>query len=533
MVLNIDRKDNRFRLITQSFCTSWFPDTAANRKVALVFLRLLTDVSGKPLFTLQQLSCIVLSDNRQAASQHLQDFRACGCDFKSLVTRRRKVSEEVVSTLKEQLLSNPLATISELRESVNHRLQRNDLSNANIKAALQQMPASDLRVSISRKMQTGKAHYKEEYLLHEMMQTVASESGKKAGITPSLSDGMKLSDPTAIRSLLTANAPLQSIGNPLKWVIFMMTLYYHGLPLSLLGRWFAVHKTTILRWVISLALSLWPMVFSWLNQSVSGKMVYLDEKWLKIKGKWYYWFVVLDQQTGLPVITSLLASKTKWSLRWIGYQLKQLKKLPTVLITDGMLGYDCLANLDRRIQHLLCHFHHQQGVTRYLKKNFKDKQIPKRKQAMKQVLQTKDKRTVTRRLEKLKQKARQLGIQTWVKDTEKKLPKLLPAVGSRRIPTTNNAIERFFRAFNRFYKLRCGFFSILSAKREIIFFILMYLFLKQPETGKAPLEAILPQVREMPFYQIVNDPIMILMKTESVKHRGIMADFALTEKLLE
>ena len=160
-------------------------------------------------------------------------------------------------------------------------------------------------------------------------------------------------------------------------------------------------------------------------------------------------------------------------------------------------------------------------------------QIPARKQAMKKILQTKDKRTVKRRFEKLKKKARQLGIQQWVKDTEKKLPKLLKAVGSRRIATTNNAIERFFRAFNRFYKLRCGFFSSISAKRELIFFMLMYLFIKQPETGKAPLEAIIPQAKNMPFYQLVNDPIMILMNTESVKQNSKMADFALQEKLLE
>jgi hypothetical protein len=41
------------------------------------------------------------------------------------------------------------------------------------------------------------------------------------------------------------------------------------------------------------------------------------------------------------------------------------------------------------------------------------------------------------------------------------------SVGIVRIPTTTNAIERFFRAFNRFYKVRCGFFSVLSASRIV------------------------------------------------------------------
>ena len=85
-------------------------------------------------------------------------------------------------------------------------------------------------------------------------------------------------------------------------------------------------------------------------------------------------------------------------------------------------------------------------------------------------------------------------------------------MGSKKIPNTNNAIERFFRAFNRFYKkVRCSFFSHISAKRELIFFMLMYLFIKQPETRKAPLEAIMPQAKEMPFYQLVNALLPFLL----------------------
>ena len=150
---------------------------------------------------------------------------------------------------------------------------------------------------------------------------------------------------------------------------------------------------------------------------------------------------------------------------------------------------------------------------------------------MKKILQTDDKRTVKRRLQKLKGMARKLGIAGWLKETEKKLPKLLPAVGSKKIPKTNNAIERFFRAFNRFYKIRCGFFSVISAKRELIFFMLMYLFIKQPSSGKAPVEAIMPQAKTMPFYQLVNDPINLLMDAENVNENIRMADFKTKEYL--
>ena len=541
MALKIIRNDTLFRVEGQDFCTSFIPDTPANRKVMLVFLRLLVDSSGRPLFTHQDLASIIDSCNRQASSNHFESFVACGCDFLSYLNRKRKVNDEVVDAVLAELMLEPLAKTSELAVRVNARLMRDDISRENINAALEGISCQEIRGVIRGQLSSGEAHYKEEYLLAEMMTTFSSDSAAAAGLCLPADEGMQLSDPTAIRSLLTPDAPLSSLGNPIKWVIFIMTLYYHGLPLSLLGRWFKVHKSTILRWVISLAIELWPVVYTWINQQVKAKVVYIDvrlesgctpaiqdkdEKWIKIQGKWHYWFVVLDNKTGLPVIASLLASKGKWACQWIGTLLKQLKKIPSFFITDGMLAYDYIAEAtDARIQHILCHFHHQQSVTHYLKRNFSKEQIGERKKEMKKILQSDDKRTVKRRLQKLKEKARKLGIWNWLKETEKKLPKLLPAVGSKKIPKTNNEIERFFRAFNRFYKVRCGFFSVVSAKRELIFFMLMYLFIKQPSSGKAPIEAIMPKAKTMPLFRLVNDPINLLMDEENVNENIRMADF--------
>jgi transposase-like protein len=65
--------------------------------------------------------------------------------------------------------------------------------------------------------------------------------------------------------------------------------------------------------MLGLALELFPMVYKWIVDKVKGDIVYIDEKWLKIRGKWYYWFVVLDSETGLPVLASLLGTKSKWA----------------------------------------------------------------------------------------------------------------------------------------------------------------------------------------------------------------------------
>ncbi len=109
--------------------------------------------------------------------------------------------------------------------------------------------------------------------------------------------------------------------------------------LSVLGSWFGVHKTTILRRMLGLVLVLWPIVYKWILNNVRAKAVYIDEKWLKIRGKWLYWYVVLDTETGLPVLAALLPSTGKWACRWIGIMLKRIGKIPRVIITDGLPSY--------------------------------------------------------------------------------------------------------------------------------------------------------------------------------------------------
>jgi hypothetical protein len=49
----------------------------------------------------------------------------------------------------------------------------------------------------------------------------------------------------------------------------------------------------------------------------------------------------------------------------------------------------------------------------------------------------------------------------------------------------------------------------------------MYLFIRQPESGKAPIETIMPEVVRMPLYRLINDPLGTVLGVENVK----MADF--------
>ena len=233
-----------------------------------------------------------------------------GGDFIQFLSHKRKVDEKVVSTVLTKLKTDPLASGRDLQTRVNGRLGRDNLSVANINVALEAISAKEIRTAMQKQLARGEAHYREAYLLKEMVRSLENDAGKKAGITANEADGTIISDPTALRKLVSPQAAVSEIDKPLKWIAFLMALYYHGVPLSVLGQWCSVHKTTVLRWILGMSLGLWPQVSVFLVSHVKGTIVYIDEKWIKIKGQWHYWFVVLDHTTGLPIVAELLKSQT-------------------------------------------------------------------------------------------------------------------------------------------------------------------------------------------------------------------------------
>ena len=229
---------------------------------------------------------------------------------------------------------------------------------------------------------------------------------------------------------------------------------------------------------MGLALALWPLISRGLGERVHASMVDVDEKWLKIRGRWHDWFVVVDVPTALPVLAALLPSRGQWACRWVDRQLRQLKNVPQGLITDGLQAY---AYLVPGAQHVWCRVHHQQGVTHWLKPHVATEvEINARKPAMKRLFHTRDQRTVRRRLARLRERAAELGMTPWVTAVEAKLPQLICSVGSARLPSTSNAVERFFRAFQRFYRTRGGFHTVHSATRERLLLLVVYLFTHTP-----------------------------------------------------
>lgn len=196
------------------------------------------------------------SVNRQAASQHREDFRQCGEDFRAFVLRKRKVDTTVVDGVLRELLQTPVAGPTELVARVNAQLGRDDLTTANLESALEQSSCVPVLRTLRRQLAAGQVQYQEAWLLTELLENGPLPARPPAGWgVPSCDGGMRLADPTALAALVTPELPLAQVPGSLCWLTFLMTLFYWKVPLSVLGRWCGVQKTTILRWVFGLALA--------------------------------------------------------------------------------------------------------------------------------------------------------------------------------------------------------------------------------------------------------------------------------------
>ena len=285
---------------------------------------------------------ILKSENRQAASEHAEQFRACGEDFEAFIRRKRKVDEAVVEAVFSELTRDPLCSCEVLRRRVQTRLGRMDLREANIKAAFEQIPYARMRPILKRLLEQGQAGltYREEALIEDLLSHFEAEDAPKAGLSiPSKTPDRILADPTSMRKLLQPGAGLDEVCAPLQWVCWCFILYYWGIPLSRLGQWMGVHKTTVWRWIIGLVGQLYDPICQQIHRRIKPNIIYVDEKWLKIKGVWHYWFVVLDGATHIPIYTYLAHTRTASVCAWIGIHLHGFKDRLKAIVTDGLASY--------------------------------------------------------------------------------------------------------------------------------------------------------------------------------------------------
>jgi len=383
----------------------------------------------------------------------------------------------------------------------------------------------------------GEAHYKEPVLLETLFEMAnASAQAQAAAALPvlSLPEQLELLSPSGAEQEPMAAPTDASIAaledtllhgevSPSKlaqlWegatgaILLAFILYYHGLSLEVIGRFFGVHTTTLRRWLSPLAHVTWQGAVQQSKRFFSGTVA-VDEKWLKIAGVWWYLFVAVDHVSGFPLHVALLPSNATPYCELFLLQLKARGYHPKVIITDGWDAYvKAIARVFPNAQHLLCRFHALRAAFRRLRQQVPSGNARRRwADKLKALFRTPSKRTVQRRLDTLQSEAHGSPAQAVVTRLLAKLPQLLPAVGSTWRPTTSNAAERFLGAFDRFYRAKGPFQNPASAQKHVDLFMLGFVFetfsaeAAAERQGRCPLQVAGYDVEAIPLFHVLNRP---------------------------
>jgi hypothetical protein len=519
----------------------WFalPDTWSNRRGAMILLRGLHRRDGWPLVTYKYLAQALGYADRRNVHNFWAEFEACGDDLASFLQRRKKVDAEVVARCEQIWQAHPLWTCAQVLAEFRRRWPEPGatLREQNIRTAGHQVGFLGIQQGLRRQLAEGGAHYKEPVVLEALFEMAKASAQAQAAeglpvlclpdplesVCPSGAAQAPLAAPADASVAVLEAALLQGEVSPSKlaelWagttgaILLAFILYYHGLSLEVIGRFFGVHKTTVMRWLSPLAQVNWQSAVQQGRRFFSGTLA-VDEKWIKIAGVWWYLFVAVDHVAGLPLHVALLPSNATAYCELFLLQLKALGYHPKVIITDGWDAYvTAMARVFPNAQHLLCRFHALRAAWRRLRTQLPPGKARRRwTDKLKRLFRTPSKRTVRRRLAKLQAEAHDSPAQAVVARLVAKLPQLLPAVGSTWRPTTSNAAERFLGAFDRFYRAKGPFQSVDSAQKHVALFMLGYVFetfsaeAAAERQGRCPLQMAGYEVGAIPLFHLLNRP---------------------------
>jgi len=478
----VEVEGGEFRILSKSMTTGWFTDTKYNRKIVLAMLYNLRNREGKKLFQLKDLAEVSKSKDINGVYYYLQAFNDSGKDFYNYLNNKKKEEKEVIETVRKILRIRPLDTPKEIAEESNKRLGRKDIKVLNVEKALKHINCVEIRSGVKRLLEKNEYSYKSEYVFKRLFELASKniEGNIEKKIPKTV---IKLSKASEIQGeykvkqslkssresevLFTNKVDKSNLSNiwetKVGWKMWIFLLYINGISQSVIGEWVSVDKSTVCRWLSDVA----KCGQDWLkkqNIDFSG-YVGIDEKFIKIGDCFWYLFAAVDHITGYPLHIALYPSNGKEYCQLFLLELKKKGFIPKIIITDGLDAYiTTIKNVFPNTEHLLCRFHVVKSVFRRLR-NAKifDKKISK---LVCKLFQTKRKRTVKRRIEKLDTLLSPLSANHVLNGLKQKLPQVIKAVGSTFRPSTSNCVERFFGGFDRIYKIKGPFVDQARYERE-------------------------------------------------------------------
>jgi transposase-like protein len=437
---------------SQAFCFE-FPDVGKNKKAILVFLRsLCSPETGNPLFTYQQIADAFDYAARQNVENFVAEFHASGDDFNAFLSRVNSKWDRVFPLVEAQILSCPYLSLHQHYVAFCQEHPAEKLSESTFRSYVKDMDGGKILQRVRQGIAKTDCRLDVTRYLQELLDVEEFPRVKKQEIVACFPE-VKAS------SLVSKRMPSWALsGVDMQRKLLVVLLYVGNVSQEMLSLLFGVGKTSIHTYI-------YEVCSSELDWQILGKIVRwsgqvsFDEKWVKIKGEWYFVLCAVDSVSGFPLLMDLYPTLDRVSWTVFFKRVQALYGLPQLIQSDGSQALAAARGaVFPGVRYQLCKFHKLKNLMKRLRQHIQDPQIFRRAMRLAKHIFSNTSVSSRKHAAKTLQELAGQPVSSYIDEH------ILTSWRKLTMSLTTNASERFNRKIEKCFSGRYGIPSVESAK---------------------------------------------------------------------
>jgi transposase-like protein len=450
--LEVKIHDKIMVIRSQGFCCA-FPDVGKNKKVILAFLRALcSPETGKPLFTYQTIAEAFGYAARQNVENFVAEFHAGGDDFGVFLSRRNRKHDTNVPLVEEQVLESPLLSLHQQYLAFREDYPDERLSEKTFHQYVNEIDGIKLLKRVQHLLSGDKPALDVTRYLQEVLELDALQRAKRKEVVE------RFPEVQASASVVSCGSS-DDVSRPcIQKKLLIVMLYVCNVSQEMLSLLLGVGKTSIHNYLYEVCSE--ELDWRILREIIwwSGK-VSVDEKWVKIKGEWFFVLCAVDAVSGFPLLIDLYPTLDTVSWTLFFKRFKALYGVPTLIQCDGSRALAAAREVVfHGVRYQLCKFHKLRNLLKRLRRHIRDPKLLRRCIRLSKHTFTNASVSSRKHAAKTLQKLVDQEVSSYIEEH------LLMPWRKLTLSLTTNVSERFNRKIEKCFSGRYGIASPDSAK---------------------------------------------------------------------
>ena len=328
-----------------------------------MLFRLLTEENGKKVFTFSDISKIFSLKHRQDTNNFFREFLACDEDLLLFLKRKIKL-EDAFPIIENLVLKMPLLSLQEQYEIFSKDHPEYKMSFVSFQKYFSRIDSKKLKKRYDELISSKKCQIDKERFLKEILneENLSNKTRKKIiSIFPELEQ-----NETEIKN----ETAFTKDWKPYAKYLLIMFFVGSGINYEALSMLFGICKSSIHNWFYKLPFLKRKIINSirWWSGIIS-----VDEKWLRINGKWHYILSIVDNITGFPLYFMVVSDLKADTWKLFFQRFYRLYGTPKLIISDGSLSLAAgIKAVFPSVPHQLCKFHKLKNLIRNIYLNYEN-----------------------------------------------------------------------------------------------------------------------------------------------------------------